>query len=255
MTVSQFCVESVHPQSPRKTRTSVSQPVCYRIEAQIEGTRRFLAVRSAMGWTPEKMLWTLHRLWAHARLEAPDGVLERYSPLMLAAACDVSALEATSWHDSMVEAGFLEDSDGALIIPDWIDTNGQLLADSGRKRLARSLRSSTTAFGLGDASTSENLQEKDDLSRGQSADGPGTVRGSSEDRPRTLVLELADSEPAEPRGWEAHFEAFWQAWPVGHGDGMVKLLPSALQLRTFSPSQMELPSMHDEPRQSPAPTH
>jgi len=125
----------------------------------------------------------LHMLW-HWTLEfAEDGDLSRFEAAEIATAAGWPG-DPEAFVAALVECGFLDEDEDRLLVHDWDDYAGRLLADRERKRQARKRDAGRSAERPGtDHGTDADVQQS---VRGTSADSPRTVHGTSAERPRTV---------------------------------------------------------------------
>jgi len=130
----------------------------------------------------------LHLLWYWTLEFAPDGCLAGYTAQDIADGAYWEG-DCERFVEALLAAGFLEDRGGALVVHDWRDYAGRLLADRERKRARRANEEPPSEGGApADAPQTADAVPADDPStvRGSSTDIPRSVRGHSADVPTTV---------------------------------------------------------------------
>jgi hypothetical protein len=126
----------------------------------------------------------LHLFWHWVLEFAPSGILEGYSAEDIADGAYWTG-DPDQFIEALIAAGFLENDGGMLVVHDWRDYAGRLLADRERKRSARRANEEH----MSDGGTPPDGPE---TSVAESADETATVRGASTDVPRNVHGQSTD---------------------------------------------------------------
>lgn len=101
----------------------------FAVEIDADQHPKFLAFCESSGLKHLEALGILYRLWNVTRKHCPNGRLRGYTQTTLEI-----VLQSPGVVRHLITCGYVEDSDGTLVVHDWMERNGRWIKDIRRKR-------------------------------------------------------------------------------------------------------------------------